>query len=273
MGVGRYLGMSLGRFVIGRRQDAGILGTYTMGEEIAAMPSTELLAPLGRVMFPVFAAARDEPAALSRLVGLAQGVQALIVLPACVGIILVAGDAVALLLGPQWAPAVPFVQIIALGNAVMLPGHATGYMLLALGHVRAQSICMWIKLAVLALLVLVLFPGAGALGVANARLAVSVVDVVVVQLVARAIVAGFRPLAFLAQAWRPLVASAVMAGAVLAVAAALAGATATTRLLAEAASGGTAYVLCALLLWRTAGFPAGAETYLLGKLGLRRAGP
>ena len=46
-----------------------------MASEISAMPSTELLAPLNRVLFPAFVDYAREQGGLKRLFLLAQGVQ------------------------------------------------------------------------------------------------------------------------------------------------------------------------------------------------------
>lgn len=108
-----------------------------MGEEIALMPTTELLAPLGRVMLPVFAAAKHDSSELLRVVTLALSVQMLIAVPAGIGIALVAGDAILVMLGRNWLGAVPFVQIIAVASIATALAHSAMYMLIATGRMRA----------------------------------------------------------------------------------------------------------------------------------------
>ena len=66
--------------------DAAAVGTYTLADEISSMPTTDLLAPLGRVMFPAFVDARERPEEFSRIVLLAFGIQALVGIPTGVGL-------------------------------------------------------------------------------------------------------------------------------------------------------------------------------------------
>ena len=50
--LGDYGVMQVDKFLVGRRTDASTMGSYALADEIASMPSTELLAPLSRVLFP-----------------------------------------------------------------------------------------------------------------------------------------------------------------------------------------------------------------------------
>ena len=73
---------------MGRIAAPGTLGAYTMASELSVMPSTELLAPLNRALFPAFVEKTHETASLKRLYLLAQGVQTLVAMPASVGLAL-----------------------------------------------------------------------------------------------------------------------------------------------------------------------------------------
>jgi len=48
-GIAGYLNENLHRFIVGGRESTTLMGSYTLGSDIAAMPSTELLSPLSRV--------------------------------------------------------------------------------------------------------------------------------------------------------------------------------------------------------------------------------
>lgn len=271
-GIGRYLYGGAGRFVIGGRSGATALGTYTVGEEMAFLPTTELLAPLGRVMFPVFSAAKHDRSELLRVVTLAQSVQALVAIPASVGVALVAGDAIPLLLGDQWRPAVPVSQIMALAGVMVSLTHSIGYMLTSLGRVSTLCMFTWCRLLLLALLLQFVFTGTGVERIALAYLVVGGVTFTVLQAIAGRVLPGFGVRAMLLHAWRPLAASAAMAFVVVTLARILADAGAAWRLIAMVGVGASAYVLCLLVLWRAVGSPDGAETYILGRLTGQAAG-
>ena len=53
-GIVGYLDSEMDKLVVGRREDSDGLGSYALAAQIAAMPTTELLAPLSRVLFPAF---------------------------------------------------------------------------------------------------------------------------------------------------------------------------------------------------------------------------
>jgi len=266
--IGENLASGVGRFVVGRRADATVLGAYSMGEDIALMPTTELLAPLGRVMFPVFVAAMRNGEELLRVVRLSLSVQALVAVPAGVGVALVARDAMYVLLGEKWLSAAPFAQIIALASIATALAHSAIYMLAALGRMRLLAAYNWSKVVLLVGLVVVIFPDSGARSVALAYLGTSFGGLVAIQILARRAVPGFGGRVMLLGIWRPLLAAGVMTAAVLAISQFLESASPLLRVLVEVLTGVFVYALTIAVLWRIAGSPAGAETYLLDKLAI-----
>ncbi len=265
-GVGRYLYGAAGRFLIGGRSDAASLGAYTVGEQIAFLPTTELLAPLGRVMFPVFSATRHARGRLLQVVTLAQSVQALIAVPASVGVALVAEDAVPLVLGDQWRGAIPVARVIALAGVVLSLTHSIGYMLMSVGRIRTLCAFTWARLLLLVALLVLIFPRTNLVEVALAYLITSLTTFLALQAIAGRVLPGFGIAGMFRQAWRPLVAATAMSVIVIAVGRVLATQAATLRLAAEIGTGALAYVLAIILLWRVAGLPEGAERYLLARL-------
>lgn len=264
--VGHYLNTALSRLVIGRRADASVLGAYSMGEEIALMPTTELLAPLGRVMFPVFAEAREDASKLLRVVRLALAVQAIVAIPAGVGVALVARDAIAVLLGAKWSAAAIYTQIIALASIAAALGHSSTYMLTATGHIRGVVLYSWSKVLIFLALVVTVVPSADARGVAMVYLATAYIGLVVLLVLARQVVPQFTWQHLWLETWRPLLATVIMAATVLVCARFMESFGTTSRLATEILIGAGTYTLCILMLWRLAGSPAGAETYAIDKL-------
>ena len=106
------------------------------------------------------------------MVLLAQGVQTMIAMPAAIGLILVSNEAVLLLLGEKWMSAVPFVEIFALISFMSSIATTGAYVLITLGKVRLMAISSWVQVGLFAALAFVVFPEAGAFGVARLYLAV-----------------------------------------------------------------------------------------------------
>lgn len=263
--LGSYGAQQIDKILVGRRNGAATLGAYNLADDVAAMPVTELLAPIGRVLFPAFVQLADDPPALRRTFMLAFGIQLLVALPAGVGLALVADLAVPLLLGAQWLPTVPLLQILALISIATALTHGSAYLLLALGKVRVQALLVWAQFVLLAALLLIALPTAGAVDIATARLAVAVIIVFVfLALVLRALPI-LRLADFVTNGWRPIVATAVMAAVLLqwptSIELPLA-----VLLLAKVSFGVTAYAAAILLLWWFSGRPDGPERTVLDKV-------
>jgi lipopolysaccharide exporter len=214
-------------------------------------------------MFPAFAAAKNSQGELLRLVTLAQAVQALLAIPLSLGVVLVADDAIPLILGQQWTSAVPIAQIVALTGVASALGYSPGYMLTVTGRMHVLCGYTWAKTLLLVLLILLVFRGADAERIAMAGLVTSVIGLVALQAIAWKALPGFGGVRFWSQTWRPLVSAALMTLAVSAVSVALVDIERLPRLIAKVGAGVSVYGLSTLVLWLAAGKPLGAESYLL----------
>lgn len=264
-----YLSRCVDRIVLGRRASATALGAYTLADEVSSMPTTELLAPLGRVMFPAFVTARGEPAELRRIVLLAFSVQALLGIPAGVGVALVAPQAVPVLLGGHWAIAVPLVQVLGLVGVATALVHSSHYLLLSLGRVRTLALYYVFQCVALIGLLTTAFPTGDAQRVAECRLAVAVGGVLVLLSLTRSAMPDVRVRHLLAQGWRPIVAVLAMTVVVTEVANFTNSGNVLTVLVIKVMAGVGTYVAAIGIMWHAAGRPDGAESYLMSKLRLR----
>lgn len=261
--VGNYFETQLHRLLVGRREDAYVMGAYAIAGDIGAMPSSELLMPINRVLFPAFVKVKDNMEELKRVFLVALGVQLLVAMPAGAGLALVAREVVALMLGEKWLMAVPFVEILALVSLASAMLSSAGYLLITLGHVRAFAAYSWLQVALFSILALGFFPSAGALQVAWIRLAISGVSLAFFMTL---LLRRFPPLTLgdLARsAVRPLLAVLAMAASIHGLAAAWATPSPLLSLLAKMVLGACVYCAVVTALWLAAGRPRGAEAYLL----------
>jgi len=261
--IGGYIETNLHRALVGRSSSAATMGAYTMADEISAMPTGEILAPLNRVLFPAFAASRDNLQELKRLFLRAQSVQALITIPAAVGLALVADDAVRLLLGDKWLVAVPFIQVLTMVNVSQALTTSSSYVLIVLGKVRHSVISMWLLICIFGVLAVTVFEGAKPLEIAWLRLIVGTCGGVGIAcwLLVRALpIVRYREL--FGTSVRPILGSAGMAVALIA-AAPYIQLPIGAAIFAKIALGTTTYLTLVLAMWRLAGKPEGAESYLL----------
>ncbi len=262
--IGTYLQGRLHQFVVGGRENAAVLGEYTLAGEISNMPTTELLAPLNRVLFPTFARAKDNLAELKRLFLLAQGVQTLVAMPAAIGLMLVAPELVRVLLGEKWVGVTPFIQIFAFFGFLRAITTSGSYVLMTLGKVRVLAAMSWVMVGLFAVSVFAVFPEAGAYGIAWLRLALTAVGFAIFVGLLLHQMQDLTLREVLTSVVRPVIAVVAMSACVHA--AAVAALPPVALLAVKIVVGAVAYGLAILLLWQLAGRPAGAESYLLGKL-------
>lgn len=263
--IGGYARTELDKFVLGQRGGAPILGAYAIADQIAALPSSELLQPTSRALFPAMAAKQDEPDELRRLYLAALGVQVLVALPASVGLAMVAHDLVLVALGPKWLQAVPILVALAMAYAASAISISGNYLLVTIGAFRAQALIHWALAFLLAALVFIMFPNADALQIAWFRAALGVCGTLAVIGVVRH---HFRALGFRAvgaQVWRPALACVLMSVAVWVVSG-LDFPLPLLRLGLSIATGVTIYPVALLALWRTSGCPDGAEAWFIDRL-------
>ncbi|EHQ52316.1 polysaccharide biosynthesis protein [Ectothiorhodospira sp. PHS-1] len=268
--VGVYLDQSLHMMLVGRRDNTTVTGGYSLANEISSMPTTELLAPINRVLFPAFVRVKQDLTELKRLFLLAQGVQALIVIPAGTGLALVAHEAVAILLGEQWGFIVPFVEIIALVTVVTALLSSGIYVCLTLGRVKLVAAYTWWQVGVFAVLAVMLLPQAGALEIAWLRLFVAALGVALFAGLLTRTLSGLKVGELVGVVYRPLLAALFMALCVMQLGELIPGPE-WLILMARIGLGMVSYTLAIILLWWLAGRPAGAEAYVLRQvLRLRR---
>jgi lipopolysaccharide exporter len=106
--------------VIGRLLGPTQVGVFSVGLELGSLPITELVEPLGRVLFSGFASLRNAAEALGDMFLGSVGLGFLLILPAGLGISMIADPMVRLTLGENWIAAVPVVQIMAVGGTAAI---------------------------------------------------------------------------------------------------------------------------------------------------------
>jgi lipopolysaccharide exporter len=254
--------------LLGRLMNTAAVGFYSVGAEVAALPTTELIEPLGRAAFSGFAAGRQENAdpgeTFLRLIGSA----ALLTLPAGAGLSLVAAPLVALAFGDGWEQAVPVLRILSLSFTVMVFGHLSLHLLSAhalLGRLVGITLA---GAAVRVALLVFLIPRFGLTGAAvGAAIAVVLEQSLTVATALRRFHVDAR--AIVRRIWRPVIAAAAMAGVLSGSGLGWTDDPDLIRLMEAAFAGASVYATVLLGSWVLAGRPEGPETDVLALL--RRA--
>jgi O-antigen/teichoic acid export membrane protein len=257
-----WLSDNLHKLMVGRIASAPVMGAYALADDISAMPTNELLAPINRVMLPAFSRAKDNPAEMRRLFGMTQAMQAMIGLPAGVGLALIAPEAVPILLGDKWLAAIPFVQILAIANALTAL-HASGnYLLMSMGRFSWSAMLQWVQVLAFLLCMVTVWHDPQAAEMAGARLVTVLFATLLTLWLAVRAVSGLSLAQILSFVWRPLVATAAMG---LAIRHLFAGSdwSMVSLMLAKIGFAVPLYIGLIALFWLASGRPDGAERWLL----------
>lgn len=258
-------------FVIGKMAGPAALGTYSVAYEVSNLPTTELVYPIMRAVFPGYARIANDPATLRQSYLDVLAVIAIASVPAGLGIYALAEPIVLTLLGEKWREAVPLIQILAIYGVSRACGSNIGSVFLAQGKSYVLSAMGTVTVVVLVPLIFWLVPRYGGIGAAWSMLICSLITApIMFYVLLRAIDLRFVSLASVL--WRPFISAGVMA----AVATALYqifGAWPPFVQLAILAPVATAtYIAVLLLLWRLVGRPRGAETMYLDWFRARAGG-
>jgi O-antigen/teichoic acid export membrane protein len=251
-------------FILGRTVGPHGLGLYTVAFEIAVMPSTEMIAPVNRAVFPAYARIASDAAALRARFLQVYGIIALIAFPLCVGLACVARPAVLAVLGEQWIDAIPLLRLFTLaGLAAALQSNLT-LMLVALGRPKASTLVFAATLAVFLPVLVVASLTYGVIGAAWAYVLFAGVGFVAVTTVFL-LYSGVRARDYLDTLIRPFAASLVMAAVVVGLDRVLVSLepTAFAELFVLMLAGALTYGFAVMVLWALAGKPGTGERVVL----------
>jgi lipopolysaccharide exporter len=254
-------------FVIGRIINPTSVGIYAIGEEIAALPTNELVLPLCRACFSGFAAARSDGQGLSETFMRPIATTFLVTLPAGLGISLVADPLVRLTVGENWSAAISIIQVLGIMGGVAVFGYVASTLLSVHALLRQRFVITIICLMLRLLLIIPLISRFGILGAAIGAFAGATIEHVafIITIFGR-FKLSWRE--FGARIWRPIAAGAVMSSVLfvtnLGWSRSVGDATEIVRTLVVAVSlGAVLYVLTLGALWWLSGRPPGAESDVL----------
>lgn len=126
--------------IVGRIAGASVLGAYTIAYEISNLPTTELVHPISRALFPGFARFADDRRQLRSALIMSMSLVAMIAIPLGSGIAILSEPMVRLMLGEKWLDTIPVIEVLAI-YGVMRTAHAgTGAAYLAIGVPRVIAI-------------------------------------------------------------------------------------------------------------------------------------
>jgi O-antigen/teichoic acid export membrane protein len=256
------LSWNFDQLLVGKAMSLSQLGQYRVGNQIAFMPTREAMSALQPVLFPALTKFVGEREVLAQVYQRAQTLLTALVLPAGVGLALIAEPLIYVLLGEQWQASAVVVQILAPVFAIQTIGNVAQALAMAAGKTKSLFLRDTIA-AVFRLLCII--TGAyyfGFIGILWARALIGVTAPILSMLVAKH-VAG---IGLVQQLWanrRTFIAILIMVCATLPVTIALSGETSNGQRIIDmiviGAVGALSYTVSLFLLWYFEGRPNGPE--------------
>ena len=253
---------------IGRWLGAAQVGAFSVGLELGLLPTTELVEPLGRALFSGFATLHNASGALGNMFRGAVGLGFMLVLPAGLGISMIADPMVRLCLGQHWLAAVPVIQIMGIGGTTTIFIQTCANLLNVIGQPNITfyigAISTMVKLAGL----LLLLPRYGLCGAAMALMLSGATDLLLLLRFAlrRTRVSVSEIMTVIC---RPTLATAIMVSVLWLLGDAWTPGSGTDSLdlardlIARSVIGAASYIMVLGLVWVIARQPEGAERFLL----------
>ena len=197
-------------FLVGHALGESSVGVYSVGIDLATMPTNEILSPFIRAGFPAFAAVRrdegDVSGAFLRMLGLAT----FMTVPAAIGVSAISDPLERLLLGPKWLTAIPIIQVFGVLLILTAAGAVSEVMLSAHGRLARLFPIYALSAAARLLSLMALVPAFGLIGAVWAIGAVGALECLIwLATAARTLKVSFRRI--LPRVARPLVAAGFMA--------------------------------------------------------------
>jgi O-antigen/teichoic acid export membrane protein len=129
-----WANLNTDNLLVGRVLGSTALGIYSIAYNVMVLPSSNIMAPLRDVLFAAFARLRDEPRRLGEAWLRINSVAGSVLVPAFVGLAVVAPDFVPAVLGQRWHAAIPVLQLLSLGGAAQSLQSFNGQVYQALGR-------------------------------------------------------------------------------------------------------------------------------------------
>jgi O-antigen/teichoic acid export membrane protein len=248
---------------IGYFLGSAALGYYTVGDNLAVLPTRESTTPLAQTLFPGFRRLTQDPIRLREAYQHAQSFTSAVALPLGCGFATIAKPLVLLALGPNWLPSVVVIQLLASIYALQTLSNALEPLALAMGKTRSLFQRDVFNFAVrLPLITIGLITG-GLVGVLCARCVSGLIAMTVNMEIARRLIGLSLRDQFVVNL-RPLISVSMMVFGASIVRVAIGDGDGQLGLVIKiavlVATGAAIYIVTLFALWHRMGHPAGPET-------------
>ncbi|GAC18548.1 lipopolysaccharide biosynthesis protein [Paraglaciecola arctica] len=195
--------------IIGKIINPQAVGLFSVSNEIATLPTSELIAPINRASYPGYTKVSSDQSALSQLFLNIVSSIAILAIPAGVGVAVLAPILVPIMLGNQWQSAVLLIQIIAVSSVAVSLNTNIGYVYMAINRPKITTVLFTLRLIIYIPILIYFLSLFGVLGAAYASGLVSFIIFPVAVTIACKMI-QLRVADYLRTILRPICASGIM---------------------------------------------------------------
>ena len=138
--ITRYAARRMDQFIVGSFAGTMFMGRYYVAYDLATSPTNELVMPMARGLYPVYARLQHQPEKLVESFLKALSTVALFVVPIGLGLWATTPVIVPVLLGSKWLDIIPLMETLALFGIFYALGTTIEALLTAIGRVRLLAL-------------------------------------------------------------------------------------------------------------------------------------
>lgn len=165
-GLGDFVSNESDRLILGILGGPKATGLFNVAKEVATLPVTELVLPIGRALTPTLAKISGDKQRLSSAIEKSISGTLLIAAPASLGFTLISSEFIILLFGHKWLDAIPILSTLCIGGIAFAIKENISNALIIINKVRVAAYLSWINATVIVSLFYPAYTNHGAIGVA-----------------------------------------------------------------------------------------------------------
>ncbi len=240
-------------------------GLYSISQEMATLPVSEIGAPINKASYPAYSRAKNNYKELRRLFYNTCSMITLLALPTSLGLYSVSEIFVPVVLGVKWLGSIEVIQLLSLAAFITSLSSNNGYIFMAIGKPKITTAISGIRIIVLLIMLFGIISFDNISSPALALLCSAVINFFIsFTWLKFEINISYRSI--LTVLYRPILSSLIMSMVIWIVKSYYIVSVGILNLMVLVSIGVITYFISILFLWWWAGRPKGIEMQILSKL-------
>ena len=251
--------------IVGKMISTKAAGLYSISQEMATLPVSEIGAPINKASYPAYSRAKNNYKELRRLFYNTCSMITLLALPTSLGLYSVSEIFVPVVLGVKWLGSIEVIQLLSLAAFITSLSSNNGYIFMAIGKPKITTAISGIRIIVLLIMLFGIISFDNISSPALALLCSAVINFFIsFTWLKFEINISYRSI--LTVLYRPILSSLIMSMVIWIVKSYYIVSVGILNLMVLVSIGVITYFISILFLWWWAGRPKGIEMQILSKL-------